>query len=52
MHLFPPVSLRLAPSRTVPSLTANQRTVSFPLRGQLTFLIIIITFVHDEIRKE
>lgn len=31
------------------SLTANQRTVSFPLRGQLTFLIIIITFVHREV---
>lgn len=51
MHSFPPVSLRLAP-RMVPSLTANQRTVSFPLRGQLTFLLIIITFVHGEIRKE
>lgn len=51
MHLFSSVSPRLALSWfAVPSLTADQRTVSFPLRGQLTFLII--TFVHGEIRKE
>jgi hypothetical protein len=43
MYLFSSVSPRLILSVT--SLTADQRTVSFPLRGQLTFLVILLSSV-------